>query len=110
MLLTKIYRAFFFCNVVSSKPSVGPLPRIKTPCFKLPICRDELISAPNIITFLLNPLPSDNEKLVHASNPISYPEYLCLPKSAFLVNLAGPNKEFPNAKSLPRLNSCKFTS
>ena len=40
----------------------------------------------NIITFLPNPLPLDNEKLPCESNPVPYPEYLYLSKSAFLVN------------------------
>ena len=57
------------------------------------------MSVPNIITFSSNPLPSDNEKLPCASNPILYPEYLYLSKSAIPVNLTTPNKEFSNVKS-----------
>ena len=54
---------------------------------------DELISAPNVITFFYqNLLPLDNEKLPHASNSIPDPEYLYFSKSAFLVNLTAPNK------------------
>lgn len=62
----------------------------------------ELISAPNIITFLPNPLLSDNEKLPRASNQIPYPGYSFFSKSVvFVVNLEVPNKEFPNSNSLP---------
>ena len=57
------------------------------------------ISAPDIITFLPKPLPSDNEILPRASNPVLHPEYLHLLKSAFLVKLTAPNKEFLNVKS-----------
>ena len=75
MLLSKIYGIFFSAvKVVSSKPSVGPLPRITISFFLLSIGTDELISAPNIITILPNSLLSVNEKL--ASNPVLYPEYL----------------------------------
>ena len=59
----------------------------------------ELTSAANIITFLQNPLPSDNKILQYTSSPIPYSEYLYLSKSAFLVNLTVSNKEFPNLKS-----------
>ena len=86
-MLTKfIACSFSAVSVVSSKPCVGPLPRIRISFYLLPIYADELISAPNIITFLLNPLPLDNEKLPCTSNPMPYSEYLCLLKSAFLVN------------------------
>ena len=49
--------------------------------FLLSICRNELISAPNIITFSSNQRPLDNEKFPHASNPVPYPEYLYLFKN-----------------------------
>ena len=39
-----------------------------------------------------NPLPSDNERLPRASNPVPHPEYLYLSKPGFLVNLTAPNK------------------
>ena len=45
--------------------------------FLLSTCADELYmcrSTPNIITFLPNPLPLDNENLLRASNPVPYPE------------------------------------
>ena len=61
-------------NAVSSNTCVGPLPRIKKSFFLLSSCTDELIPTPNIITFLLNPLPSDYEKLSRASNPLPYAE------------------------------------
>ena len=57
---------------------------------------------------LPNLLPSDNE-FSCASKPIAYPEYLYLSKSAFLVNLTAPNKEFPNVKSTLCLNGHKCT-
>ena len=41
-------------------------------------CTSELISAPNIITYLQNPLPFDIEKLPRGPNPILKPEYLYL--------------------------------
>ena len=43
--------------------------------FPLSISTIELILAPNIITYLPNLLPFDNEKLPLASNPIPHPEY-----------------------------------
>ena len=43
-----------------------------------------------LLRFLPNPLPSGNEKLPLASNPIPYPKYLYLSKSAFLVNSKHP--------------------
>ena len=94
----------------SSNPCIGPLPRIKMSFFLLSTSTDELISAPNIITFLPNLVPSDNEKLLCASNPVPLSEYLYLSKSTFLVNLTAPNKEFPNGKSLPTVNYHKFIS
>ena len=72
--------------------------------FPLTTCADKLKSAPNIITFLSSLLPSDNEKLPHASDLVPHLECFYLWKSAFLVNLAAPNKEFPNPKSLPTVN------
>ena len=58
--------SFSAVNVVLSKPSVGSLPRIKISFFLLSICTDKIISAPNIILFLLNPLGFDDEKLPRA--------------------------------------------
>ena len=49
--------------------------------FSLSISTNELISAPNIITYLPNLLPFDNEELPPASNPIPYPEHLRLSNS-----------------------------
>ena len=50
----------------------------------------------NIITLVPNPFPSDNEKLLYASNPLPYSENLCLSGSAFFTNLEAPNRKFPN--------------
>ena len=63
------------------------------------ICTDELISAPKhyYIGTKPTPIPSDNEKLLHASNPLPYSENLYLSGSAFYTNLGAPNKKFPNA-------------
>ena len=55
------------------------------------------MSAPKIITFLPNPVPG-NEKLLCLSNPISYPEYLYLSISAFLIRLTAPNKKFSSVR------------
>ena len=87
------------------------LTRSKLSFFLLSTCTDELISAPNIITFFPNTLPSNNEKVPRASNLIPYPKYLFLLKSVvFLVNLTAPNKEVPNAKSSATVNGYKFIS
>ena len=56
----------------------------------------QLISTPKIITFLLELLLPDNENLPLVSNPIPFSEYLHLSGYPFLVNVASPNKEFPN--------------
>ena len=58
----------------------------------LSICTNELIPAPNIITFLPKALPFDNEKLPHVSNPTPLQEYFYSPGSALLVNLTAPDK------------------
>ena len=55
-------------------------------------------------------MPSDNENLLRALNPIPYPEYLYLSKSAFLVSLVAPSKELSNTKYIPRENGHKFIS
>ena len=65
--LNKIYT--WYCNVVLFNPCVGPLPRIKISFPLLSICTDELISAPNTMTFLPT-LPSGNEYSIRVSNPI----------------------------------------
>ena len=77
--------------------------------FLLSICPDELISATNVITFLPNPLPSVNEKLLRASNPIPYLKCLHLSKSTFLGNLTVPNKKLLNVKSALCLNGHKIS-
>ena len=60
------------------------------------ICTDELISAPKHYYIGTKPTPSDNEKLLYASNPLPYSENLCLSGSAFFTNLEAPNRTFPN--------------
>ena len=52
----------------------------------------ELISAPNIITFLPNPLLSDNEKLPRASNQIPYPGY------SFFFKISSVRSQFRGPK------------
>ena len=64
--------AAFAVNVASSNPCVRPLLRIKISFFLLSACAEELLSAPNIITFLPSQLQSDNEKNPRESNPIPY--------------------------------------
>ena len=49
---------------------VGPLRRIMKSFFLLSIRTDELISAPNVITFLPTLLPFDSENLPRALNPV----------------------------------------
>ena len=71
---------FFNCSVKFieypfTAGNVEPLLRIKKSLFLLSIYTDELISLPNIIMFLPNPLPSDCDKLPHTSNPLPYPEW-----------------------------------
>ena len=60
--------------------------------------------------FLPNLLPSDNEKIIRASNPMPYPEYLYSSKSTFLVTLTAQYKEFSNVKSALCLHSYKLIS
>ena len=67
-----------------SNPFVGTLVKIKIYFFFLSTCTEELVSTPKIITFLPNPV-TGNEELPCLSNPITYPEYLYLLISAFLV-------------------------
>ena len=66
-------------------------PKLQYLFFLLSIFVDEFISTPKIIIFLPNPVPG-NQKLPCLLNPISYPEYLYLSISAFLVKLTAPNK------------------
>ena len=62
--------------------------------------------------FYQTPLPSDNKKLQHASNPMLYPEYIYLSKSKFMANWTNPNKKFPKKiqRSVLCLNGHKFIS
>ena len=97
MIFSKINSIFFpAVNVVSSNPCVGPSPRIKISFFLLLTCTEELISAPKIIQFVPNPLPTENFPFL--SNPIPYPEYLYLSISTFLVKLTAPYTLFPNVE------------
>ena len=83
---------------------------IKIYHFLLSICPNDLISAPNIITFLPKPSLSNNEKLPCRSNPFPYPEKKCLSGSALLVNLTVANKEFSYSKSAACIYDLKFIS
>ena len=49
-------------HLISSKPFVGPFPRVEISFYLLPTWIDELFSISKIITFLPNPLLLDNEK------------------------------------------------
>ena len=62
--------------------------------FLLSIFDDELISTPEVITFLPISLPIKKDAFL--SNPMPYPEYPYLLISAFLVNSTDPNKQFYN--------------
>ena len=57
----------------------------------LSIFADEMLSTPEIITFLLVPPPYEKNPCL--SNPIPYPEYLYLPKSTIFVKLTAPDKQ-----------------
>ena len=63
------------------------------------ICRDELISAPKIMTSFPT-LPLGNENSERELNPIPEVAYMYLSRSAFLVRLIDPNKQLPNVKSV----------
>ena len=70
LLLIKFYRILFLCSHLYQESRY----QYEDINFLLSICVDELISAPNIITLLPNPLPSHIEKLSRASNPRPCPE------------------------------------
>ena len=95
--------------MVSPNLSLRPLLRIKIDFLLLSLCTDELIPVPNI-TFLPNSLSLDNEKLPWVLNPIPYPEYLYLPKSAFFTDLTAPNKKLTKIKAVLYLYGHKFIS
>ena len=69
----------------SCYPCVGPSPTNKIFSFLLSICINELISAPKIM------VPSVNENSEQESNPATYPQYLYLSGSAFLVSFSDWN-------------------
>ena len=97
-------------NVVSSNICIGPLPRIRISFFLLSACADELISTPKIMTFLPDPLLSDNVKLSLVSDTDPYSQYLYLSRSAFLVSLTANNKEFLNVNLVAGVYVHKFIS
>ena len=78
-------------NLVSFNPYVKLLPRIKTSFFLVLPCTEELASTLNVITFLWNPLPTDNKKVPQPPNPLLYPKQGYLSGSIVLVNLSTPN-------------------
>ena len=84
-------------NVVSSNPYIGPSQGIKISFPLLSICTDELISAPEIMTFFPK-LPSANKNSGRESSPMLYSLYMYLSRSAFLVSFADPNQQLPNEK------------
>ena len=97
----KLIGYIFSALSVCSDRCVRPLPRIKISFFLLSIFVDELISTPNIITFLPVP-PLGYEKNPCLSNSIPYPECLYLSISAILVKLVAPDKQFSSVASILR--------
>ena len=63
----------FSVMAVSSNPSTGPSPKTEISFYLLSVCVEEPLSVPNIITFLPNPLPSQNENFPRASKKVPYP-------------------------------------
>ena len=51
---------------VSSNPSADPSPKTEISFYLLSVCVEEPLSVPNIIKFLPNPLPSQNENFPRA--------------------------------------------
>ena len=91
--------------MVSSDPRVGLSPRMKISLPLLSTCKDELISAPKIMTFFLM-VASSNENSERESNPMLQLLYLYLCRSAFLVSFTDPNKQLPNLKSVFKFFNC----
>ena len=85
--------------VAPSSASVDPLPKTKISFFLLSVCADELLSTLKITAFLAHS-PFTNEKPERALNPILLPHYPYLSGSAFLVDIAAPNKQSPGVKSV----------
>ena len=101
-LFTKINRVVTFCSHYSIIQSIcWVLPRIKISFFLLTAWEEQLLSISNIIAFLPHPSLFGNENFLYTSNLAPFSEYVCLLGSTFLVHLAAPSKEFPNAKSSP---------
>ena len=99
-----------YCSSAFTLIFVGPLRRIMISFFLLAIRTDELISAPNVITFLPTLLPFDSENLPRALNPVPQPECFYLLGSSFLANLIAPDKEIPITKMAPRIYGHKIIS
>ena len=75
IIFSKIIEHIFFADSVCSNPCVGPLPRIKIYSFLLSIFLNELISTPNIFTFLpVSPLGYSKKPWL--SNLIPHQEFL----------------------------------
>ena len=85
--------------MVGSDPCNDGSSRINISFTLLPICTDELISVPKIKT-IFPKLPSVNENSEQESNPILWPVYLYLSRSAFLLSFTDPNKQLLNVKSV----------
>ena len=79
--------------VVLSNPCVGPSPRTNIYFFLLSECTDELLSIPEIKTFLPQSKPG-YEKSEQESNSLPYPELEYLSGSAFLVDLTANKQSF----------------
>ena len=58
-----------------------------------------------MITFFLM-APSGNESSERESNPMPWPLYRPLSRSAFLVSFIDPNKQLPIVKSVFRFLNC----
>ena len=82
--INNIYKIYFSpVDIVSSKPSVAPLPSI------------EIFFIINMYWWTHISNKHNNIFIEHQFNP----KYLYLPGSAFLINLAASNKWFYNVKS-----------
>ena len=85
-------------NIVSPNPYDGTLPRIEI-CFPLlSICHDELISTPKVMTFL-SMLAPGAESSEREKNPMPWPLYKYLSRSALLANLTLSNVQSFKVKS-----------
>ena len=85
-----------------------PLPNIKTLFWWLSEWDDELLSAPNIITFLAVSLSKLPEPAL--SNAIPYPLYTYYSLSLIFTILVAPNKQFINLRLLVGFFDQEFDS